>query len=102
MFEWGFHKYGRIGEDWPVTETGEKVKPAFLEHLSETNLEAEMDVNLLTAYGIPVVCTYPNNGDFGRVMLGMSGTGVDVYVPETMLEDARNIMGGDIVEEEEV
>jgi len=26
------------------------------------------------------------------VVLGMSGTGSNIYVPETMLEDAKNLM----------
>jgi len=30
-------------------------------------------------------------------MIGFAGGGVDVYVPETMLEDARNVVSGDII-----
>ena len=28
------------------------------------------------------------DGGFGRVVLGMSGQGTDIYVPESLLEDA--------------
>ena len=35
-------------------------------------------------------------------MLGMSAEGVDIYVPETLLEDARNILEGDAVNDEEL
>ena len=34
-------------------------------------------------------------------MVGFAGAGIDLMVPETMLEDAQNIVSGDIVEEPE-
>ena len=43
----------------------------------------------------------PGDGSFGEVFLGSSGFGVDIYVPETMLEDAQNIVSADILEDEE-
>lgn len=53
-----------------------------------------MIVNLLEAYGIPCIRQYPNDGDFGRLILGTSGTGVEIYVPKTMYEDAVNLSEG--------
>ena len=50
--------------DWPLDENGEKIAPAFLEHIPGSPLDIEMEVGLLAAYGIPSVCTYPNNGGF--------------------------------------
>jgi hypothetical protein len=56
-----------------------------------------MAVNLLEAFGIPTISAYPNDGEFGKLILGFSGTGMDIYVPETMLDDARNIISGDVL-----
>ena len=49
----------------------------------------ELKINMLEAYGIPCLRLYPGDGSFGRVVLGMSGLGTDIYVPESMLEDAQ-------------
>ena len=57
--------------------------------------EDEMLANLLEAYGIPCLRQFPKDGSFGRVVLGMSGNGADIYVPETMLEDAKNLISED-------
>ena len=61
----------------------------------------ELALNLLEAYGIPHVSEYPNNGEFGKLILGHPPSGMEVFVPETMLEDAKNILSADIVEDEE-
>ena len=60
-----------------------------------------MMINLLEAYEIPVLRKASGDGALGEVILGVSGYGVDIYVPETMLQDAQNIVSGDIVEEED-
>ncbi len=92
---WGFSKSGKLTEAWPKDPDGEPVASVFLMHCNCTDLEDELTVNLLEAYGIPCVRRFPNNGDLGRVMLGMSGTGVDLYVPETLLEDAKALISED-------
>ena len=60
----------------------------------------ELTLNLLEAYGIPHVCEYPNNGLFGKLILGFPPGGIRVFVPETMLEDAQNVLNADICEDE--
>lgn len=92
MSNWGFEKIGDKVENWPKDENGTPVSPAFLEHITGTQLDIDMELNVLSAFDIPAITAYPNNGDFGRLILGFAGTGVDVYVPETMLDDARNIL----------
>lgn len=94
---WGFSKPGELLKTWPKDANGEPVPGAFLLHCSCPNLEDEMIVNLLEAYGIPCIRRFPRNGDLGRVVLGMSGTGVDLYVPEHMLEDAKALLSEDCV-----
>ncbi len=101
MSEWGFTRNSNVTGEWPTTGEGKPVKPAFLQHTLGGQLEAEMTISLLEAYGVATLCEYPNNGDFGKVIMGISGTGVDIYVPETQLEDARNILCGDIIADEE-
>jgi len=88
------------GVTWPTDENGETVPPAYLKHIHGGPLDMELTLNLLEAYGIPHVCEYPNNGLFGKLILGHPPGGMEVYVPETMLEDAQNILNAEIYEDE--
>jgi len=92
--EWGKRLVGDILKRWPKDEAGELIEPVFLTHRMCLDMSDEMLVNLLEAYNIPCIRQYPNDGDFGRLVLGMSGTGVDIYVPKTMYEDAVNLTEG--------
>lgn len=101
MENWSFEKFKRPTENWPLEEDGNPVKPVFLQHLSGGPLDTELTVNLLEAFGIPLVTIYPNNGDFAKVVMGYPATGIDLYVPQTMFDDAVNILSADIVEDTE-
>jgi hypothetical protein len=90
----------KLKETWPKNEDGTQVAPAFLTHTGGAPLDAELVLNLLQAYGIPTLCQYPNDGSFGQIMVGVAGGGVDIFVPETMLEDAKNLLNADIAEED--
>lgn len=92
--EWGKRLTGDTLNRWPKDENGEPVEPVFLTHCMNLDLSDEMLVNLLEAYNIPCIRQYPNDGDFGRLVLGISGTGVDIYVPKTLYEDAVNLSEG--------
>ena len=85
---WGFSKSGKLLKAWPKDGEGEPVPGAFLTHCSSVDMEDEMLVNMLEAYGIPCIRRFPKDGSLGNVVLGMSGFGTDLYVPEEMLEDA--------------
>ena len=93
---WSFSK--TKGPQWPNNESGEPVAPAFLIHVSGGPLDMELTINLLEAYGIAHVEKYPNDGLFGKLILGHAPLGMEVYVPETMLEDAQNILNAEIEE----
>ena len=95
---WGFSK--NDGPPWPHKEDGEPVAPAYLAHLNAVDFEGQIVRSMLTSAGIPVVVQYPNNGEFGRIILGFSGTGLDLYVPETMLEDAQGMLTAEFEEAE--
>lgn len=101
MLKWGRKKHDRISERWPKDEKGDLVKPVFFQHISGSELDVEMAANLLEAYDIPVLREPSGDGALGQVVLGFSGGGVDLFIPETMLEDARNVVSGDFVEEPE-
>jgi len=96
--DWKFGKPD--GPEWPKDENGEHVAPAYLKHISGGPLDLEVALNLLTAYGIPHVSEYPNNGAFGKLIAGYPPSGMEIFVPETMLEDARDILSADPVEGE--
>ena len=96
--EWSFRKPD--GPSWPNDENGEPVAPAYLKHISGGPLDLEIALGLLDAYGIPHVSQYPNNGEFGKLILGHPPSGMEIFVPETMLEDAKNIMNAEIINED--
>ena len=97
--DWSFGKL-KGGPPWPRDGEGQPVPPAYLTHLRAVDMEGQIVVTLLESAEIPVVTQYPNDGSFGRVVLGFSGTGVDIYVPETLLEDARGMLSGEFEESE--
>lgn len=89
--EWGRKLTGELYEHWPKDADGKPEEPVFLTHCMSLDMSDEMLVNLLGAYGIPALKQYPNDGDFGRLILGISGPGTDIYVPKSMYEDAVNL-----------
>jgi len=97
--KWSFKK--QKGPEWPNDENGEPVPPVYLKHISGGPLDLELALNLLEAYGIPHVSEFPNNGLFGKLIFGHPPSGMEIYVPETMLEDAQNILSAEIVEDED-
>jgi len=88
------------GLPWPKKEDGKPVPPVFLTHLRATDLEGQIVISMLEAAEIPVVTQHPNGGDFGRVILGFSGTGIDIYVPEHLLADAQGMLTGEFEEDD--
>ena len=95
---WSFKK--RKPLPWPDDERGIAVPPAFLTHIHGGAMDLELTLNLLEAYGIPHVAQYPLNGLFGKLIMGFPPGGMEIYVPETMLEDAQNVLNADFIEDE--
>ena len=96
--KWSFNKPDSL--QWPKDENGEPIAPAYLKHISGGPMDLEVALSLLNAYGIPHVSEYPNNGAFGKVILGHPPSGMEIFVPETLLEDAHNILSADIIDDE--
>ena len=95
MATWGRHEYGKTYDAWPKTESGEPVEPAFLTHCSPLDMEAQMVQSMLESFGIPSIRRLPGDGAFGQLILGMSGNGIEIYVPCTMLNEAQELLKGE-------
>ena len=89
--KWGEFMDGALLELWPRTVSDEPEEPAFLCTRSSTDFSDKLLVNMLQAYGIPSLCMERGNGNLGRVYLGISGYGVDIYVPKSLLNDAKQL-----------
>ena len=98
---WSRSLPGGLLERWPKDASGEPEEPVLLTTAINLNLYDEMTINMLEAYGIPCLKRYPGDGSFGKVVLGMSGQGTEIYVPRSMLEDAAALVSGIGIEEEE-
>lgn len=93
--EWGGDSDLEAAMKWPRGDDGEPETPVFLAHCSCLNMEDVLMTNLLMAYDIPVIKNYCENGSFGRIVIGVSGSGVDLYVPESRLEEASRLVKGE-------
>lgn len=95
---WCFHKKEL---PWPEDEHGERVKAVLLKETLDSPADADMMISLLAAYGIPCFKYYEKEGGAGKVINGFSGYGASLYVPQTMLEEAENILNAEVTEEDE-
>lgn len=86
---WGRAKDKHIYDRWPKDEKGRPEEPALLLHCKSLDMNDELTVNMLEAYCIPCMRMYPGDGGFGKLILGMSGNGVDLYVPASLKEEAE-------------
>ncbi len=77
---------------WPLDGRGEPVPPALLTTVTGNQLDYQMTLSLLRSFGIPTLESYTSTGALAKVILGFAGTGMDVFVPETMLELARELL----------
>lgn len=100
MKNWYFSRVGDAFEKWPKDEKGEPIEPVFLEHLTGAAIDMKMHLNLLEAYGIPIITAYPGNGGWEKYVSGYSAKEADIYVPKTMLDEARDILAAEVDDEE--
>ena len=78
-----------------MDESGDSVPPAFLTHIYGSPVDTELMLSLLQAYAIPHICEYPSNGLLDKLIMGQATSGIKVFVPETMLEDAQNLLSAE-------
>lgn len=98
---WGKSNPSDLMERWPKTSSGDPEKAVFLCNCKALDLSDELKINMLETYGIPCLRDYPGDGSFGKVVLGMSGQGTDIYVPESMLAEAKNLLIAEPEEQED-
>ena len=83
--------YGRGAVGALAAHSGGQAGDACLCTRSCVDLSDKLLMNMLEAYGIPCLCMERGNGNLGRVYLGISGYGTDIYVPENLLLDAKQL-----------
>ena len=76
---------------WPVGADGIEAAPALL-LVAKNPVDIEIKTSLLNAFGVPVIYKVPFRETFTTVLFGMPIHGADLYVPEPMLELAREIL----------
>lgn len=77
---------------WPKNESGEFEKGVYLTTVTGTSMDFELTVSLLRGFGVPVVRSYPLAGRFMKVVFGFTGAGMDIFVPESRLEFAKELL----------
>ena len=87
--------------DWPIDAQGEKEKAVLLTSTFDSTADADMLISLLAAYRIPCFKYYDLDGGAGKGINGFSGYGASLYVPASLLEDAKEILEAQPVEEPE-
>lgn len=100
--EWGRDLPESSRSSGPRTGTGNSWAPAKLTSCTQLDMGDAIVESLLDSAEIPHFRRYPHYGGFGNLMLGMSAEGVDIFVPQTMLEDAQNLLEGDAENDEEL
>ena len=90
--EWGRYIPGELIDRWPRDEAGELEPPVYLCHCEPLGMAEALTVSRMESYGIPCLRQYPENGDFGRLIIGVSGTGTDIFVPASLWADACELL----------
>ena len=92
-------------DGWPVDENGEPEEEALLGNESDFASELGVCAAFLESCGIPYLARRPAAGEIGALYGGFSPVGVDIYVPISVLELAKDLINGaehiDFEEDEE-
>ena len=86
---------------WPLDAVGEREKAVLFRETFDSPADADMLISYLAAYGIPCFKYYDKDGGAGKIINGFSGYGVSLYVPESRLEEAKELAEAQPLEEEE-
>ncbi len=99
MSNWSFTGQPDIPA-WPKDETGREEQAVLLTRTFDAPADAGTVISLLSAYGVPCFKYYDKEGGAGKVINGFSGYGVSLYVPASRLEEAKDLLASQPVEEE--
>ena len=86
---------------WPKDAAGQDEKAVLLKQAFDSAADADTIISLLSAYGVPCFKYYDREGGAGKVINGFSGFGVSLYVPASRLEEAKELLTAQPVEDEE-
>ena len=79
--------------DWPLADDGSPEPPALL--LDAKNAQELLNTQmLLTGLGIPFLIADRDKTTFTKVLFGTNITGAMLYVPASLLDDAREVISG--------
>ncbi len=92
---WGRKPVGETLARWPKQADGALEPPAFLCHSAGDHMADTILRNMLESFGIPSVQLNSDNGDLGEIFSGISMTGADIFVPESMYADAKALLEGE-------
>lgn len=85
---WAFKK-SDLPENWPLDQQGVPDQAALLlAAQSELGGGADVLLSMLASFQIPAF----KSGSLGKVIFGFAGQGVDIYVPQSRLEEAKAIL----------
>ncbi|OQB13916.1 MAG: hypothetical protein BWY15_01544 [Firmicutes bacterium ADurb.Bin193] len=73
------------------SDEAENYKEALLMTVAR-GIEAELIVSRLKSFGIPAMIKYKGAGGYVNIFMGSSNLGADIFVPETALELARELL----------
>ncbi len=79
-------------QEWPKGGDGLPEQAEYLGETSDFGGDCEVMQARLLASGIPSFTQRPYQGQLGKIILGFSGYGVDLYVPGSRLEEAKKIL----------
>ena len=89
---WGRYIPGELLERWPRDEEGNPDPPVYLCHCEPLGMAEQLTVSRMESYGIPCLRQDPENGGFGRLSIGVSGTGTDIFGPASLWADACELL----------
>ena len=92
--EWGRSLPGDLLKRWPRDADGEPVPPGNADQVYGRGYGRRAAGQYAGGLWHPCLKNYPGDGQFGKIMLGMSGYGVEILVPETLLADAQALQEG--------
>lgn len=89
---WTFGVHSADELSWPQRPDGEPEEPVALTVCPDFLSYGAVTISRLKAEGIPVMTRYPKAGGLGKLYTGISGAGVELLVPLSMLHRAKGFL----------
>lgn len=86
---------------WPKGPDGEPEKAALLENAGDFAAYGGLTCSMLESFGIPYLTKRSGQGQIGFLYGGFSPEGVKIYVPASRLEEAKELLAAESLEESE-